>query len=77
MSTALIADRATVRDDRRRIERRAAADRLVDLAQHLAPADRTLIEAIYRDGRSVAELARLMGVPRRTLQSRVAALVRR
>ncbi|MEM0915533.1 MAG: hypothetical protein AAGK09_13095 [Planctomycetota bacterium] len=68
---------ASADDAQRRLDQRRESDRLVDLATALAPPDRTLIEAIYRDGRTVRDLARLMGLPRRTLQARVEALMRR
>ncbi|MEO0965103.1 MAG: hypothetical protein AAFY08_08280 [Planctomycetota bacterium] len=68
---------ASADDAQRRLDQRRESDRLVDLATALAPPDRTLIEAIYRDGRTVRDLARLMGLPRRTLQARVESLMRR
>jgi DNA-directed RNA polymerase specialized sigma24 family protein len=70
-------ERAHQADAQRRLGRRRESDRLVELAAFLAPPDRTLIESIYRDGRTISDLARMMAVPRRTLQSRVDALLRR
>jgi len=77
VTTSLSPRLAAQPDARRRLERRRESDRLVELAAALAPPDRTLVEAVYRDGRSIGDLARLMKLPRRTLHSRVDALLRR
>lgn len=48
--------------DLRRALRRDLAERLVLRAEHLPPDERALVEAVFRDGRSVSEIARLAGV---------------
>ncbi|MEM0914056.1 MAG: hypothetical protein AAGK09_05540 [Planctomycetota bacterium] len=68
---------ATAPDKQRRLDQRRQADRLVELAAALEPTDRTLIEAVYRDGRSIRDIAPLMRLPRRTVQGRVDGLIRR
>ncbi|MEX0652662.1 MAG: hypothetical protein WD534_03565 [Phycisphaeraceae bacterium] len=55
--------------------RRDAADRVLERAVHLAPADRLLLEQVYRHGLSAAEVARLTRQPTRTLQRRVQRLL--
>lgn len=77
MSTLSPVQLASAADADRRLHRRRQSDRLVELAAALAPPDRTLVESVYRDGRTIQDLARLMAVPRRTLQARVDALLRR
>jgi DNA-directed RNA polymerase specialized sigma24 family protein len=63
--------------DLRRKRSRALVDQLVEYAQWLAPPDRVLIEAVYRDGRSVSDVATLMGESVRTLRRRVRMLIER
>ena len=46
--------------DLRRKRRRDQAEITLDRARHLPPEDRVLIEAVFRDGRPVAELAALI-----------------
>lgn len=64
-------DIAVERDRQRLAGRRAYAERLLHLAEHLPPDERALVEAVYRDGRSTAELARLAGVPVRHFQRKL------
>lgn len=69
--------------DLRRKRRQACADHLVRHAQHLPPADRALIEAVYRDGSRIVEIAALVSQRApddhtvRSLRRRIRALVRR
>jgi hypothetical protein len=69
--------------DLRRKRRRAFADRLLALAEHLPTHDRTLIEASYRDALRVVELAALVGgrepgeAQVRAMRRRIRVLVRR
>lgn len=56
---------------------REAAEELVRRADLLSPEDRALIHAIYEDGRSGEEVARLIGVSPRALRRRLARLVER
>jgi hypothetical protein len=63
--------------DLRRRRRRELVQRVIDRAAWLAPADRLLIESIYRDHRSVADIARLAEVDPRSLRRRVRRVVRR
>lgn len=46
--------------DLRRKTRRDLADRILDRATHLPRSDRALLEAVFRDGRRVAEVAALL-----------------
>ncbi len=62
---------------RRRERRRDEHDRLLDLAKQLPDADRLLLEQVYRQGQSFADLARLMGQREWQLRRRVARLLRR
>jgi len=55
----------------------AFAARLSALAAYLAPRDRTLLTWVFAEGKSTAQAARMLGVPRRNLQRRVNRLVRR
>ena len=56
--------------------RRRSTQMLVARAQLLNDADRALIEAIYEHGFSTAEIALIRGVRARTIQRRVAAIIR-
>ncbi len=69
-------DPAQAGDLRRRRER-DLIETLVDRAVHLPAADRALVEAVYREGRPVVELAPLVGEPARVLRRRVRRLVTR
>ncbi len=61
----------------RRPARRGDLDQLVALADSLPRAERELIEAVYVDGRSMSELARLARVTPRTMQRRVQRIRKR
>lgn len=74
-SSARGADHGDPADLRRR-RRRAFADRLLALAEHLPAHERTLIEASYRDALRVVELAALVG-GREPDEARVRAMRRR
>ena len=63
--------------DGRRSDRRRDAERLVQRAAWLRPDERALIEAVYGEGRTCADLARLMGVPAETVRRRVRRATRR
>ncbi len=63
--------------DLRRRRRRDLVERIVERADLLAPADRALVHAHYRDGRSVVEIARLRGGSPRSLRRRLKRLVER
>lgn len=58
-------------------ERRARIEALVELASHLPPADKALIEQIYERGVSANELARATGRCPRSLQRRARNALRR
>ncbi len=62
---------------RRREHQRGGYERLLELAQPLPDADRLLLEQVYRQGQTFADLARLMGQREWTLRRRVARLVKR
>jgi len=57
--------------------RREHVERLLRLAEHLAPSDRSLIEGIYNRGMSAAELARAAGVQPTTIRRRARRLLNR
>lgn len=63
--------------DLRRRRRRDLVERLVDRAQWLPAEDRTLVESVYQDGRTVSDLASLLGANPRTLRRRLRRLTRR
>lgn len=63
--------------DLRRKRRRAVAEELVERAEHLLPPDRALIRAVYHDGQTAAEIARLQGVSPRRVRSRLRRLIAR
>ncbi|MCC6680053.1 MAG: sigma-70 family RNA polymerase sigma factor [Phycisphaeraceae bacterium] len=59
-----------------RDRRRKRLNQLVDLARHLPEADRLLIEHIYWHGLPISRLAKATGCPPRTLQRRLAILIK-
>lgn len=63
--------------DLRRRARADVAERVLARAVHLPERDRALLEALYRDGKSAKDLARLTRLPARTLRLRVRRLVQR
>jgi len=69
--------------DLRRGFRRDLAETLVERAAHLPAHDRMLVEAVFREGRSISELSRLWGDPPprgrspRSLRRRLRKLVER
>lgn len=63
--------------DLRRRRRADDAERLVIRAQWLAEPDRALVEAVYRDGQTTVELARLLETDARRVRRRVKKLVGR
>lgn len=52
-------------------------EQLVERAVHLPPDDRALIQAVYGDGKNVAEIARLAREDPRSLRRRVRRIVKR
>lgn len=73
----LTADDFAKAADLRRKRQRTVTDELVRRAELLGPADAELLCAVYRDGRSPADLARLMGVNPRTVRVRIRRLIAR
>ncbi|MFI4898189.1 MAG: hypothetical protein ACIARR_10220 [Phycisphaerales bacterium JB059] len=63
--------------DLRRKKRREVVDRIVEGSAWLAPAERALILAYYRDGQRVTEIARLANESVRALRRRLRRAVRR
>jgi DNA-directed RNA polymerase specialized sigma24 family protein len=63
--------------DLRRRLRRELADLIVQRSQALPPADSTLLQSIYGDGRSISSLAPMLGCDVRKLRRRVHRLVSR
>ena len=57
--------------------RRNDSERLVQLAEHLAPSDRALVCSIYKRGLTASELAQAIGTRPRTVRERVQRLVQR
>jgi len=60
MSASDALERAPTRIDLRKRVRRETADRLVALAAHLPTPDRLLVEAVFREQRTLAELAEML-----------------
>lgn len=63
--------------DLRRRSKADIADRILARADHLPDPDRALLHALYRDGKSAKELARLTRTPARTLRLRARRIVQR
>lgn len=63
--------------DLRRRRRGEWVDQILNRAEWLPAADRVLVEAVFRDGRSAAELARLTGDEPRTVRRRIKRTVER
>jgi DNA-directed RNA polymerase specialized sigma24 family protein len=63
--------------DRRFIHRRELTESLARLADDLAPDDRALIRAVYADGKTAVDVARLSGADPRAVRRRVRRLTRR
>ncbi len=61
----------------RRLDRRARVEHLLELARHLAGPERALVEAVYRDGQSVADYARRHRLTTRTAQHRLRTILMR
>jgi DNA-directed RNA polymerase specialized sigma24 family protein len=56
---------------------RREADAIVERAGRLLPEDRTLLAMVFRDGRSAASVARVMGVSAKRVRGRVRRLLDR
>jgi len=63
--------------DLRRSRRREVVERIVEGAEFVAPGDRALVLAYYRDEQSVSDIARLAGEPVRALRRRLRRTVKR
>lgn len=63
--------------DLRRRRRPTLAKEILQRAEHMAPRDRALLEAIYREGVPARALARVEGVDPRVIRRRVRRLVQR
>ncbi|MEL7473142.1 MAG: hypothetical protein AAGK04_07480 [Planctomycetota bacterium] len=63
--------------DLRRRRRRELTEALLERSSRLPDEERALIEAVYREGRPVVEIARLRGESPRPLRRRVRRLVER
>lgn len=63
--------------DLRRRHARSMVEQLVELTAALPDPDRALMLAVYRDGRTVTDLAPLLGEPPPAIRRRVRALVKR
>jgi DNA-directed RNA polymerase specialized sigma24 family protein len=71
------AEPATDFTDRRMTFRRELTDSIATLAEGLPPDDHALIRALYADGKSAVELARLAGKDPREVRRRARRLVKR
>jgi len=71
------AGRKNASADLRRRWGREQAERLVDRASALPDPDRVLVELVFREGKSMSDIAALRGVPPSVLRRRVRRLVRR
>ncbi|WP_428387549.1 sigma factor-like helix-turn-helix DNA-binding protein [Mucisphaera sp.] len=69
--------RATQKNLSARVSQRSHAERVLRLAPLLPSDERLLLEQVYRHGLSIADLARLTGLPPRTLQRRIRNIVKR
>ena len=63
--------------DLRRKHRRELVEAVLQASPYLPDQDRALLEAFYRDGRPVAELAALAGCTPRVIRRRIRTLVAR
>lgn len=63
--------------DLRRRTRADVADRILARATHLPERDRAILEALYRDGKSTKDLARLTRLPARTIRLKAKRIVQR
>jgi len=73
---ALMVD-ATEAADLRRKRRRAVAEELIERSELLLPEDHALIRAVYSEGRTAVEIARLQGVSARAVRARLRRLIAR
>lgn len=60
-----------------RLGRRDRVETLLKWSEYLAEEDRLLVEAVYRDGRTVRELGKLAGRPPHHVARRLARVIRR
>ena len=74
MTSTLFSDRGSVMAQWR--VRRERAETILAAAEHLPPADRTLIEQVYRHGLSWSQLTDLLGLPRDRVRRRVRKLLK-
>lgn len=63
--------------DLRRVQARASVDAVLARAAALPPPERALLEAYFRDGRSLVELGRFYGVSHRKIRVRVRRVIER
>lgn len=63
--------------DLRRARKREALDRVVESSAVLPEAERALVLAVYRDGRTAVEIAALMREPPQRIRRRLKSIVRR
>ena len=62
---------------RRRALSRSTSDRVLALAEHLAPGDRELVEQVYRHGQALARVARATGTSPHRLNRRLSRILQR
>jgi DNA-directed RNA polymerase specialized sigma24 family protein len=63
--------------DLRRARRREAIDQIVESSRVLPDAERALVQAVYRDGRTAVELAALMRESPQRVRRRLKSIVKR
>ncbi|MEM1211868.1 MAG: hypothetical protein AAGI68_06155 [Planctomycetota bacterium] len=67
----------TEADQERRRSKSRSVDRLVEWARYLPPEEQAVVHWVYREGRSVAALARERGVPAGQLQRQLRRVLKR
>jgi DNA-directed RNA polymerase specialized sigma24 family protein len=60
-----------------RAGRRSQVERLLALAEHLAPAEAFLVRQVYEHGLRISDIALQQGVPQSQVRTKLKALVRR
>lgn len=60
-----------------RLRRRGIIETLCDRAEMLLPEERVLVHAVYRHGLTVADVARLRGKPRRSVNRQLSRILAR
>ncbi|MBI1335861.1 MAG: hypothetical protein GC164_02735 [Phycisphaera sp.] len=70
-----MASKTTVEQQARRVEQRDAVETILALAQHLDPAERLLLEQVYKNGLTFTDIGRLTGQAPVRVKRRIHSLV--